>query len=76
MAFVQRRYHVPAAGNARQSPVAAGVPVETPAPLRHLHGRAGALVAGVGDRAHPGGVEGVENAVLTSSANGLMFGKS
>ncbi len=50
-----------------QSPLAAGVGVETPASLRDLH-RGPALAGGVGQRLDPGGVDGVDDAVLAGGA--------
>ncbi len=52
-----------------QAPVAAGVRVETPTPLRDLHRRPAALVGGVGQGLDPRSVDGVDDAVLAGGAH-------
>ena len=42
----------------------AGVGIQAATSLRHPHGRASALVAGVGHGGHLGRVDGVEDAVM------------
>src|SRR3954462_15194951 len=53
---------------ARQAPVAAGVRVEAPRPLRDPDRGAAALVGGIGDRVDLASVERVDDAVLAGGA--------
>lgn len=52
----------------RGQAVTAGVRIKASTPLRDGYVRATALVAGVGDRAHSGGVDRVEETMLASGA--------